>query len=193
MKTVDLVLVALFAGLIVVFGLLPPVPLGFIPVPITMQTLGVMLAGVVLGARRGALACALVVLLVAIGLPILSGGRGGLGVFAGPTAGFLLGWIPGAFAAGLIAERLIDPTASGLRQGLAFLAAAVAGGIAVVYAAGIPWLAVVAHVGLAKAAIGSAAFLPGDLIKAAVAAMVARGVFRAYPLLPVRQPAPPRR
>ncbi len=188
MKTLDLVLVALFAGLVIVLGLLPPVPLGFIPVPITLQTLGVMLAGVILGGRRGALACLLVVLLVALGLPILAGGRGGLGVFAGPTAGFLLGWVPGALIAGLIAERVAAPADGAIRQTAAFLAAAVVGGIVVVYAVGIPWLAAAAHIGLGKAAAGSLAFVPGDIVKAVVAAVVARGVHRAYPVLPARAP-----
>ena len=86
MTTRDIVLVALFAAIIVVLGMLPPITLGFIPVPITAQSLGVMLAGCILGAKRGAGACLLVVLLVAIGLPVLSGGRGGL---AGP------GWARG--------------------------------------------------------------------------------------------------
>ncbi|MCA0341275.1 MAG: biotin transporter BioY, partial [Proteobacteria bacterium] len=54
MTTRDIVLVALFAAIIVVLGLLPPITLGFIPVPITAQTLGVMLAGCILGAKRGA-------------------------------------------------------------------------------------------------------------------------------------------
>ena len=103
MNTRDIVLVALFAAIIVVLGMLPPITFGFIPVPITAQSLGVMLAGCILGAKRGAAACLLVVLLVAIGLPVLSGGRGGLAVFAGPTAGYLVGWIAGAFVTGLIA------------------------------------------------------------------------------------------
>ena len=92
MNTRDLVLSALFAAIIVALGLLPPIPIGIIPVPITAQSLGVMLAGVVLGAKRGTIAVLLVVVLVTIGLPVLSGGRGGLAVFVGPTAGFFVGW-----------------------------------------------------------------------------------------------------
>lgn len=78
MKTRDLVLISLFAAIIIALGLLPPITLGFIPVPITAQSLGVMLAGVVLGAKRGTLAVLLTILIAAIGLPVLSGGRGGL-------------------------------------------------------------------------------------------------------------------
>ena len=97
MTTRDLVLAALFAAIIVALGLLPPITLGFIPVPITAQSLGVMLAGVVLGSKRGTVAVLLVLLLAAIGLPVLSGGRGGLAVFAAPTTGYLIGWVFAAF------------------------------------------------------------------------------------------------
>ena len=73
-------------------GLVPPVAIAFLGgVPITAQTLGVMLAGVMLGPIRGALAVLLFLFLVALGLPFLSGGRGGLGVFMGPSVGFLIG------------------------------------------------------------------------------------------------------
>ena len=64
-----------------------------------------MLCGTVLGAKRGALAVLLFLLLVALGLPLLSGGRGGLGVFAGPSAGFLVGFPVAAFVAGWIVEK----------------------------------------------------------------------------------------
>ncbi|MCL6706173.1 biotin transporter BioY [Pseudomonas sp. R2.Fl] len=183
MKTRDLVLISLFAALIVVFGVMPPITLGFIPVPITLQSFGVMLAGVILGAKRGALAPLLVILLVAIGLPVLSGGRGGLAVFAGPTVGFLIGWVAGAYVTGLIAERFASAS-SGLAQTLGFFFAAVVGGIAVDYLFGIGVLG--ASIGFDKAFFGSIAFVPGDLVKAAIAALAGRAVMVGYPLLPER-------
>jgi biotin transport system substrate-specific component len=182
MSTRDIVVVALFAAIIVALGLVPPITLGFVPVPITLQTLGVMLAGAVLGPVRGALACLLVVLLVVIGLPVLSGGRGGLGVVVGPTGGFLLGWVPGAFAAGWLVKRLARPKSGAAQHVAALFAACVVGGILVVYAVGIPWLAVAAGFGLQRAATATLTFVPGDLIKAVVAAVVARSVQRAYPM-----------
>ena len=100
----NLTLVALFAALIAALGLIPQITLAF-GVPITAQSLGVMLCGTVLGARRGALAVLLFLLLVALGLPLLSGGRGGLGVFASPTVGFLVGFPVAAFVTGLITEK----------------------------------------------------------------------------------------
>ncbi|MBO9630184.1 MAG: biotin transporter BioY [Shinella sp.] len=186
MNTRDIVLIALFAAIIVVLGLLPPITLGFIPVPITAQSLGVMLAGCILGAKRGASAVLLVLLLVAIGLPVLSGGRGGLAVFAGPTAGYLVGWVFGAFVCGLVAERLVREEQPELTQFLSFLAAAVIGGIGVVYLFGMPWLAYMSGKAFFETAAASLVFLPGDLVKAFVAMLAGRAVLAGYPLLPQR-------
>jgi len=186
MQTRDLVLISLFAAIIAALGLVPPITLGFVPVPITAQSLGVMLAGVILGARRGASAAALVVLLVAIGLPVLSGGRGGLAVFAGPTVGFLIGWIPAAFVTGLIAERFAGLGQNAVAQTLGFLAAAVIGGVGILYLFGIGYLAFGAGIGLEKAFLGSMIFIPGDLLKAGIAALAGRAVMVGYPLLPAR-------
>ncbi|MGG7519503.1 biotin transporter BioY [Allorhizobium undicola] len=183
MQTRDLVLIALFAAIIAALGLVPAIPLAFIPVPITAQTLGVMLAGVVLGARRGGLAGGLFLLLVAIGLPVLPGGRGGLSVFFGPTGGFLLSWPFGAFVTGLMAERLALSSASATRQTLGFFLSATLGGIGVVYLIGIVFLAAVTGMGLPKAMLGSVAFIPGDLLKAGIAALAGRAVMVGYPLL----------
>jgi biotin transport system substrate-specific component len=184
--TRDIVLVALFAAIMVVLGLLPPITLGFIPVPITAQSLGPMLAGCILGARRGAAAMLLVLLLVAIGLPVLSGGRGGLAVFAGPSAGYIFGWVVGAFVCGLISERLVREDQSELSQFLSFLLASVVGGIGIVYLFGMPWLAYMSGKAFFETAAASLVFLPGDLIKAFVAMLAARAVLAGYPLLPQR-------
>ena len=186
MNTRDLVLAALFAAIIVALGLLPPITLGFIPVPITAQSLGVMLAGVVLGSRRGVTAVLLVLLLAAIGLPVLSGGRGGLAVFAAPTTGFLIGWVFAALVTGLLAERLVKPSQNATIQTLGFFGAAVAGGVLVLYAFGITYLAFITGIGMSKAFLGSMAFIPGDLLKAAIAALAGRAVMAGYPLLPAR-------
>jgi biotin transport system substrate-specific component len=185
-KTRDLVHVALFAALVAALGLMPPLTLPFIPVPITAQTLGVMLAGSTLGARKGALSLLLFQVLVVAGLPLLAGGHGGLGVLPGPTGGFFVGFLPGAFAVGWLTERAWHR----LSVPLAFTVNVV-GGIGVIYAVGIPWLAVSAKLSLAKAALGSLAFVPGDCVKAAVAASVAVTLKRAWPLIPTARPAAP--
>ena len=181
LSTKDIVLSALFAAIVAALGLLPPIPLGFLPVPITAQTLGVMLAGALLGPKRAAVALGVFVLLVAAGLPLLAGGRGGIGVFLGPTGGFVLAFPLAAAAVGFLTERF-----DGAGRPLVLFAACLLGGIGVVYAIGIPWLALVGGVDPMKAATGSMAFVPGDVIKAGVAAFVAAGVRRAHPTLLAR-------
>jgi biotin transport system substrate-specific component len=187
-KTRDLAYIALFAALTAVLGLLPAIPVPAVPVPITAQTLGVMLAGAVLGARRGFLAILLFLVLVAVGLPLLAGGRGGLAVFAGPSAGFLYGWPLGAFVTGLLTEAFWR------RFNLAWaVLATVVGGILVIYALGIPFISVFSGTPLRVAFTGSLVFVPGDVVKAVVASLVAVAVRRAYPVIdrPRRAPATP--
>ncbi|MBS0342707.1 MAG: biotin transporter BioY [Proteobacteria bacterium] len=171
--------VALFAALIAVFGLIPKLDLPF-GVPITLQTLGVMLAGCLLGARRGFLAVGLFLLMVAMGLPLLSGGRGGVGVFFSPSAGFLLGWPFGAAVCGLVMQRWSRPRERTVLWPGAFVAAFV-GGIGVVYAFGITGLAGIAHLSWAQATVASAAFIPGDLLKCAICAALVQTVARGLP------------
>jgi biotin transport system substrate-specific component len=177
LKTRDLAYVALFAALTAVLGLVPALQVG--PVPITAQTLGVMLAGSVLGARRGFLALLLFLVLVAIGLPVLPGGRGGLAAFAGVTAGYLLAWPLGALVTGLVTERLWR------RYTLAWgVVANVLGGMVVVYLVGVPVLAVLGHLSLRAAVVsGALPFLVGDAVKAVVAAAIAVQVRRSYPVI----------
>jgi biotin transport system substrate-specific component len=172
----DLALVATFTGVVAALGLVPAfVPPGF-TVPITAQSLGVMLAGAVIGARRGFLALALLLVLVAVGLPLLAGGRGGLGVFAGPSVGFLLGWPVAAFVIGWLTER------GGAPYRLSWgVVANLLGGVVVLYAFGILGIAAVARISVEHAAVSTWIFVPGDVAKAVVAAVVARGVHAAYP------------
>jgi biotin transport system substrate-specific component len=186
MKSRDLAYVALFAAIIAVLGLIPPVPVPVITVPITAQTLGVMLAGSVLGARRGALAVLTFLAVVAVGVPLLSGGRGGLAVFVGPSAGYLYAWPLGAFVVGLLTQL------AWRRLNLAWaMVANLVGGIAVIYALGIPFTSIYGNVSLSAAATGALSFVPGDLVKAGIAAVVAVAVRKAYPVieLPTRRPA----
>ncbi|HYH25115.1 MAG TPA: biotin transporter BioY [Blastococcus sp.] len=186
MKSRDLAYIALFAAITAVLGLLPPVPVPGIPVPVTAQTLGVMLAGSVLGARRGGLALLTFLVVVAVGAPLLSGGRGGLAVFVGPSAGYLYSWPIAAFVIGLLTQL------AWRRFNLAWaMVANLVGGIAVIYAIGIPFTALFGDVSLKASAIGALAFIPGDLVKAVAASVVAVAVRRAYPVieLPAGRPA----
>ncbi|MVW77933.1 biotin transporter BioY [Bordetella sp. 02P26C-1] len=183
MKTKDTVLIALFAALIVVLSLAPPIPLPAIPVPVTLQSLGVMLTGAMLGPVRGGLACLLYLALAAIGLPVLPGGRGGLGVFFGPTGGFLIGMALGAFVTGWMARTLVRFPMQGARPLAGYAVACVAGGIGMVYLIGVPWLAAVTQMPIAKAAMAMLVFIPGDLVKVAVASWAAWRVERVWPVL----------
>lgn len=182
MNTRDIGYVALFAALVIALGAVPSFPIAGLPVPITLQSLGVMLAGLVLGPKRGALTPVIVIALVGLGLPVLAGGRGGVGVFAGPTAGFLFGWIPAAYVTGLLAMRLDGSGTGMVARVIGLSVAAIVGGIFVLYACGIVWLAFGAKLGLAKAFFGSLAFVPGDVIKAVVAALVTIKVHDAFSL-----------
>ncbi|KEJ90922.1 biotin transporter BioY [Sulfitobacter donghicola] len=168
-------LVALFAALIAALGLIPQLTLAF-GVPITAQSLGIMLCGTVLGSRRGFLAALLFVALVAVGLPLLSGGRGGLGLFTSPTAGFLIGFPIAAFATGYVMERL-----STLNVGVAAGIAAVIGGVVVLYVFGIAGLAIVLDKTAPEAALLVKIFIPGDLIKAVLAGLITAALYRARP------------
>jgi biotin transport system substrate-specific component len=176
-KTRDLAYIALFAAITAVLGLVPAINVG--PVPITAQTLGVMLAGSILGARRGFLSQLLLLVLVAVGLPVLAGGRGGLAVFVGPSVGYLISWPVAAFVIGLVTERVWS------RYNLAWAVLANAlGGIVVVYLVGVPVLAALADLSPQEAVVvGALPFLVGDLIKAVIAAFIAVQVRRSYPVI----------
>jgi biotin transport system substrate-specific component len=172
----DVALVAVFAGIVAALGVVPAfTPPGF-AVPITAQSMGVMLAGAVLGARRGGLALLLFLALVAVGLPLLAGGRGGLGAFVGPSAGFLVGFPFAAWVVGRLTE--LGGTTYRLSWGVV---ANVLGGIVVMYVFGIAGIVLFGDVPVVAAAASTWIFVPGDLAKAVLAAVVARGVHAGYP------------
>ncbi|HYF92689.1 MAG TPA: biotin transporter BioY [Symbiobacteriaceae bacterium] len=169
----DMALVSVMTAVTAALGLLPPVPLSFIPVPITAQTLGVMLAGVVLGCWRGALCQVLLLLLVAVGAPVLSGGRGGFQVLVGPSAGFLWAWPVGAWLIGYLTER---SRKLGIGRLMAYN---MLGGIGVIYLIGSPVMGVMTGMPLGEAWMASLVFIPGDLIKAGVATVLGLAIRRA--------------
>ncbi len=172
LTTQQMVRAALFTALVIVFAIIPPLPMPFVPVPLTLQTLGVMLAGLILSPRLAALAMLLYVVLALVGFPVLPGGRGGLAVFAGPTGGFILGFIPGAFVVSWLAARNLSETTTAAMIARNF-GAAVFGGAIVVYAIGVPWLAMVTGMTMDRALMAVVVFLPGDLVKAVIATIVA--------------------
>lgn len=167
--------IAVFAALIAALGLVPKFDLAA-GVPITAQSMGVMLAGCLLGARRGALAVLLFLFLVALGLPLLAGGRGGLGVFMGPTVGFLLGFPVAAFVTGYLSAQW-----RGSAPVVTTVLAAIFGGVVVLYVFGIVGFALVTGQTLAQATSIMWVFVPGDVVKAGLAGIITESVLRLRP------------
>lgn len=165
--------IALFAALIAALGFLPKIDL-ISGVPITAQSLGVMLCGTVLGAKRGALAV-LLFLTVTLALPLLAGGRTTLAALNSPTVGYIIGFPLAAFTAGLVVERLriaVFPAA---------FIGALLGGLGVMHVCGIIGMSVMLGKTLSEAALLALPFLAGDLLKAGLAAAVTQSMARLRP------------
>ncbi len=153
---------ALFVALIAV-GAFIAIPIG--PVPIVLQNMFVLLAGLLLGPRWG-LACVAVYLLIGLaGLPVFAGGTSGMGKLFGPTGGYLLGYLPAVFTVGAVSKAF--------KGNMAGNVLALALGSLIVYGAGVPWLKVAFSMSWHRAlAAGMYPFLIGDALKIVVAALV---------------------
>lgn len=175
-----IVLVVLFAAITYILGLIPAFYPGFIPVPIVLQSLGAGLAASVIG-PSAALSMLLFLALAAAGLPMLTGGVGGIAVFAGPTAGFLAGWVITAFVVGGLVK-------SGWYR-LSFFKLFLFNllGILVMYIPGIAWLSFSARLSLVEAAVASAVFIPLDVAKAVAASFIGMLFRQYYPLIDVSE------
>lgn len=160
--TRDLLLVG---GGALVVSLLAQVEVPLQPVPMTLQTLGVLLVGAALGWKRGLAALALYLALGAAGLPVFAGGSTGAVKFVGPTGGYLLSYPLAAALVGFLVERF------GLDRRFLGTAAAMLAGSVVIYALGLPWLGAVTGLNGGKLfAAGLTPFIVGDLIKLLLAA-----------------------
>lgn len=180
----DTAQIAVFAAFIAALTLVPAVYLLGGAVPLTLQTLAVTLAAAVLGPRKGALAVLVYLAMIAVGLPVGAGYSGGLGVLAGPTGGYLVGFVLAALVVGTLARWALrlSSTGRGSVAGSTALFLACLAGIPVVYAVGVPWLALSTGMPFGKAlSVGALVFLPGDVLKAAIAAVVTAAVARALP------------
>lgn len=182
----DLAQVAVFAALIAALGVPGTLSIGNSGVPITLQTMGVMLAGAILGPRKGLASVAVFETLTFVGLPLLAGGRGGPGYFTvQPSAGYAWGFLLGALVVGLLTRAILPRYP--LWLGILVTAA---GGMVAIYAVGVPWLAAVTHTPLWAAFVGNLLYVPGDAIKVVATAVIAKQVHRAYPgLIPLRPSA----
>jgi len=158
--------IALMAALVAA-GAFVAIPVG--PVPIVLQNFFVMLTGLLLGQRRGLAAIGLYLLAGGLGLPVFAGGTGGLGRLAGPTGGYLVGYLPAVAVIGMVSRA---------GQGRVWAdALAMVAGTAIVYGFGLTWLKLITGMTLAKTmALGLVPFLPGDVVKIVAALPVARAL-----------------
>ncbi|WP_459982950.1 biotin transporter BioY [Nocardioides sp. AN3] len=176
--TTDLALIAVFAALIAAAAYVAAIPVGGAGVPLTLQTFALILTGLVLGPVRGFLAASLYLLLGLVGLPVFAEHTSGAAVFTGPTAGYLYSFPLMTAVAGLGA-LLVGAN----RTRAVFLFVPALAAVLVNHAAGILGLHLSLDVSWAKAASFDAPFWLGDIVKAAVAAIVAAEVHRAFPAL----------
>ena len=172
MKTKDMTLTAVSAALICVAG---PLSVSAGPVPLSLATFAVYLAGAVLGKKRGVIAAALYLAIGAVGVPVFSGFTGGFQKLAGVTGGYLLGYLPCAFLTGIGAEKAAAKKSAGW-----MLPAMMAAGTALLYLIGTIWF--MAQTGNnAAGALGLCVlpFLPGDAVKIAAVTLLSAPVRRA--------------
>ena len=155
--------IGLVIGGSVFIALLSQAQIPLQPVPITGQTLAVFLVALALGWRLGGAAVGLYLLEGAIGLPVFAGFAGGMATFAGPTGGFLIGFLVAALAVGWLAER-------GWTRNVLLTAAAMLIGTVLIYALGLGWLQ--QFTGAKTLELGLYPFIPGDLTKAALVAVL---------------------
>ena len=151
----DIAYVAVFTALIIVFAFVS-IPTPTVGVPIVLQNAVIILAGLVLGGRRGFFVGLLFIALGLVGLPILASGRSALSAIAGPTVGYLVGYVVSPAIAGVV-------------------------GLAVQYLCGIVGLMVRSDMSFGAAAVAQGPFVIPDLIKVAVMVVIAVGVHAAFP------------
>jgi len=181
----DLGLIAVFAALVAGAALVPGLAVNGFGVPITFQTLAVMLTGLVLGPGRGFAAVGLYTLLGLAGLPIFSQGRSGLGILAGPSAGYIIAFPIAALVVGWLATVVIRRTTK-TRALWLFLAATVTS-VVVVHSLGVAGIALNTKATLGQAFLSDLVFYPGDIIKNILAAVIAVALHRAFPDILVRR------
>lgn len=186
-KTTYLVLCGLFAALMAICSFIT-IPLGFTPVPVNLGTLGVFLCGGILGAKYGTVSEVVYVLLGAAGVPVFAGFKGGVGVLAGPTGGYIIGYLAAAFLIGFILDKYYSSrqnnnNGSNITHPVK-LCAVIAGslllGLAACYALGTLWFIISTGTGLWASLVACVfPFIPGDIIK------IAAGTFLVKKLRPL--------
>lgn len=181
-KVLDLTLIAAFAALIIVLGGIA-IPVGGFGVPIVLQNMGIALAGMILGFKRGGLATTLFLAVGLVNIPNMAGWKPLLAALPGPTIGYIFGYLVTGFVVGAIAQAA--PRAKAARFGVFVCAGLV--GVAIQYffgSLGLMWRLDMAS---ADAFAANLPFIVGDVLKVVLAALIATAVLQAFPdLLPDR-------
>ena len=161
-----MVFASLFAAMTAVGAYIKiPIPIG--PVPLTLQVLFVLLAGIMLKSKWGTISMLVYVLLGVVGLPVFAGGASGLGVLFGPTGGYLIGFVASAYVIGFLADQV---GTSNILRNAVFMAI----GVGIIYLFGVTQLAIVANLPPMQAiGVGMLPFLIGDILKIVAGAYIA--------------------
>ena len=167
MSTKYLVYTALMTAIIAVMGAIPSIPLPFMPVPIVLQNIGIFLAGIILGRKYGTISVLILLLLVATGLPLLSGGRGGIGVFVGPSAGFSFMYPVVTFLIGLLRDLYFDKI-----NFVVLLIITLVVGVLLLDIVGTMIMGLITNIPVTKSLTLALVFMPGDIIKAILASLL---------------------
>ena len=178
--TRDIALVAAFAALISASAYIGAIPVGSAGVPITLQTLTVMLAGCVLGPLRGFSAVTLYLALGAVGLPVFAEHSSGIGVFSGPSGGYLLAFPVAAAVGGFLVKYVARDRRT---SALVVFSCSLAASVFVIHTFGIAGMKLFFDVSWREAATYDMPFWIGDLVKTSLVAMIAAEVHRAFPQL----------
>ena len=166
-KQLKLMVYAAMMATLTAVGAYIAIPIG--PVPIVLQNLFVMMAGLLLGGRWGLTSVGVYLLAGAIGLPVFAGGTGGIGKFVGPTGGYLLGFAAAAYVIGMISQRG--------KGSVAVDVFAMIVGTFIIYFFGVSWLKIVTGMSISKAvAVGMLPFLIGDVLKIAAAIPIVKSL-----------------
>ncbi|MDH9161361.1 biotin transporter BioY [Staphylococcus succinus] len=167
MTTKYLVYTGLMTAIIAVLGFVPAIPLPIMPVPIVLQNIGIFLAAILLGRKYGTLSVIILLILVATGLPLLSGGRGGIGVFAGPSAGFLFMYPVVAYLIGLVRDLYFKKI-----NFIVLLITTIVIGAILLDVVGTIIMGLITNLPISKSITLSLVFIPGDIVKAIIASLV---------------------
>ena len=176
----DVALVAAFAALICASAYVGAIPVGTAGVPITLQTLTVMLAGCILGPLRGFAAVTLYLALGAVGLPVFAEHSSGVGVFAGPSGGYLIAFPLAAALGGFLVKYVAREHRT---RALVVFACSITASIFVIHPLGIVGMMLHFDVSFGQAAAWDMPFWIGDVVKTSLVAMIAAEVHRAFPQL----------